>query len=432
MTIGVETRPAARQRAPEEARKALERELRARGSRKWLRRSAVLVGVLALSWAGRAYYEHRKPPPPPRFTTKKVERRDVTEEVQSTGKVKPLKEVQVGAQVSGRVVNVPVDFNSAVKKGDLLAEIDPRVFDAQVSQARAQIEAARAALKKSQATLVVTETVLGRVGKLQKENLSTQAELDQAEGNRNVARADVAAAEAQLGQLQAQLASVATTRQYTRIMSPIDGIVITRSIDPGQTVAASFQSPVLFVIAPNLQQMQVLADIDEADVGKVKEGMDASIIVDAFAGETFHGKVTQIRYSPNEVLGVVTYSAIIEVSNPNLQLRPGMTATVTIETRRASGVATVPNAALRFRPVKVEPAGGAGAPPAVFGTELRTGQGRVYVPAPGNANEAAEKVVQIGITDGRFTEVKADLQLGADVITEQRDAKRPEKFLGLF
>ena len=437
MTIRVETPPAARRRAaPDEARKALERELKGHGSRRWLVRLGVVVALAGLGWGGRAYYLHRQPPPPPRFSTRKVEKRDITEEVTSTGKVKPLKEVQVGAQVSGRVVKVSVDFNSLVKKGDVLAEIDPRVFDAQVSQSRAQIEAARAALKRSEATLLVSENVLARVRKLEKEKLSTVAELDQAEGNRNVAKADVASSEAQLAQIQAQLASAATTLQYTRITSPIDGIVITRSIDPGQTVAASFSAPVLIVIAPNLQQMQVLADIDEADVGKVKEGMSATIVVDAFPGDLFHGTVMQIRYSPNEVLGVVTYSAVIEVANPELKLRPGMTATVTTETRRQSGVAAVPNAALRFRPVTVEPSGGAsgasGAPAAVFGTELRPGQGRVYVAARGNANEAVEKIVGVGITDGRFTEVKTDLPLGTEIITEQRDAKRREKFLGLF
>src|SRR5882672_8008074 len=155
MTIRVETPPAARRRtAPDEARKALERELKARGSRRWLVRLAIVVGLAGLGWGGRAYYLHRQPPPPPRFSTRKVEKRDITEEVQSTGKVKPLKEVQVGAQVSGRVVKVSVDFNSPVKKGDVLAEIDPRVFGAQVSQARAQIESARAQLKRSEETLL--------------------------------------------------------------------------------------------------------------------------------------------------------------------------------------------------------------------------------------------------------------------------------------
>src|SRR5262249_27469406 len=211
MTIGVDSPPAARQGTLEEARTALERELRARGSRRWLRRAVILAAAGALAWGGRTYYEHRKPPPPPRFTTKKVERRDVTEEVQSTGKVKPLKEVQVGAQVSGRVVKVSVDFNSPVKKGDVLAEIDPRVFGAQVSQTRAQIEAARAALKRSEATLAVSETILTRVRKLQIENLSTQGELDQADGNRNVAQPDVPASEVQLVQLDSQLPSAPAT-----------------------------------------------------------------------------------------------------------------------------------------------------------------------------------------------------------------------------
>jgi HlyD family secretion protein len=434
MTIGVETPPATRRRtAPEEARRALERELRTRGSRRWLTRLVVVAAALLLAWGGRTYYQHRKPPPPPRFTTKKVEKRDIFEEVQSTGKVKPLKEVQVGAQVSGRVVDVSVDFNSPVKKGDVLAEIDPRVFGAQVNQARAQIESAKAALKRSQATLLVNETLLARVKRLQKENLSSQADLDQAEGNRNVAKADVASAEANLAELQAQLASAATTLQYTKITSPIDGIVITRSIDPGQTVASSFAAPVLFVIAPDLTQMQVLAEIDEADVGKVKDGMAATIVVDAYPGDVFHGQVMQIRYSPNDVLGVVTYSAVIHVSNPELKLRPGMTATVTIQTRKAEGVAAVPNAALRFRPVATDapsPGSGSGAPPAVFGTELKAAQGRVYVPTAGG--DPAEKIVGVGVTDGRFTEVKSELGVGAEVITEQRDAKRPEKFLGLF
>ena len=420
-------------------------ELESRGRRAWAARLGGLVVLLAAGFGGRAWYEHRRPAPAPRFTTQKVERRNISEEVQSTGKVKPLKELQVGAQVSGRVVKVSVDFNSQVKKGDVLAEIDPRVFDAQVNQTRAQIEAARAMVKKSEASLAVAETSLARLERLRKENLSTQADADTARGNRDVAKADVAASEAQQAQLTAQLASVTTTRQYTRITSPIDGVVITRSIDPGQTVAASFAAPVLFVLAPDLAQMQVLADIDEADVGKVREGMAASVVVDAFPGKTFHGKVSQIRYSPNEVQGVVTYSAVVDVGNPDLELRPGMTATVTVATRRADDVLSVPNAALRFRPVKSEksetPGPASSAPPSpVFGTELKPGQGRVYVPpggkastaSAGSSDDAVETILDIGVTDGRFTEVRGGLVLGREVITEQRDAKRPEKFLGLF
>lgn len=435
MSIGVDNPGVQRTRSePLEAARELERELRARGSRRWFVRGAVLGALALLGWGGHLWYEHRKPPPPPRFTTQKVERRDIAEEVQSTGKVKPLKEVQIGAQVSGRVVEVAVDFNSSVKKGDLLAEIDPRLFGAQVSQNRAQIDAAKAQLKHAQANLAIAETALHRLERLVKENLSTQADLDQAMANRDMARADVASNEAQLAQLEAQLASASTTLQYTRITSPIDGVVITRSVDPGQTVASSFAAPILFVLAPDLRLMQVLADIDEADVGKVREGMEAAVVVDAFPGETFHGNVTQIRYSPNDVQGVVTYSAVIDVANPELKLRPGMTATVTIDTRRATGVAALPNAALRFRPVKAEqgPPGSTEPPPAVFGAELKAGQGRVYLPAPNPTDDPVEKIIDVGITDGRFTEVKGGVAVGGDVVTEQRDAKRPEKFLGIF
>jgi HlyD family secretion protein len=435
MSIGVDNTRAPRSRAePLDAARALERDLKARGSKRWVTRIGVVAAIAAVAWGGRVWYERRKPPPPARFTSQKVEKRDVAEQVQSTGKVKPLKEVQIGAQVSGRVVKVAVDFNSTVKKGEVLAEIDPRIFGAQVTQNRAQIDAAKAQLKRSQASLAIAETTLRRLESLQKENLSTPAEVDQARGNRDVAQADVSASEAQLVQLDAQLASASTTLQYTRITSPIDGVVITRSIDPGQTVASSFAAPVLFVLAPDLTLMQVLADVDEADVGKVRQGMEAQVIVDAFPGETFHGKLTQIRYSPNEVQGVVTYSAVIDVANPELKLRPGMTATVTIDTRRAAGVMAVPNAALRFRPVKVEqgPPGATAPPPAVFSTELKPGQARVYLPASNPTDDPTEKIVDVGITDGRFTEIKSGLSIGGEVVTEQRDAKRPEKFLGIF
>ena len=433
MSMGAESGPAVPRGADSAtlARQALERDLASRGAKKWLLRLVILAAVAAAAWGGRAYYLSTRPAPPPRFTTQKVAARDISEEVQSTGKVKPLKEVQVGAQVSGRVIKVNADYNSRITKGQVLAEIDPRVLGAQVTQVRAQILAARAQVKRAEASLAVAETVLSRQQRLIKENVTTQAEVDSAEGNRNVAKAEVAANEASLAQLEANLASASTTLQYTKILSPIDGVVITRSIDPGQTVAASFTAPVLFVIAPDLERMQVMAEIDEADVGKVKESMEASVVVDAFPGKTFHGKVSQIRFSPNEVQGVVTYSAMVDVANAELELRPGMTATVTIVTRKAAQVNAVPNAALRFRPVSTEKPEAGAPPPPVFGTELKAGQGRVYVPGK-TADEAVEKVIDVGVTDGRFTEVKSGLAQGDAIITEQKDAKRPEKFLGLF
>jgi HlyD family secretion protein len=417
-----------------EAVRGLERELAAQGARRWLRRFGIvlLLGLLAAGLV--AWRRATEPPPPPRFTTEALEKRDVLEQVQSTGTVKPLTEVQVGAQVSGRIVKVHVDFNSEVKRGDLLAEIDPSLYGAQVSQSSAQLQAARANVKRSEARLATTRLALSRIKRLVAEGLATPAEVDQVQGEFDVAEADVAASKAQISQLGAQLSSARTTLAYARIYSPIDGVVINRAIDPGQTVAASFSAPVLFVIAQDLSKMQVLAEIDEADVGKVKEGMKAEVVVDAFPGKKFSGQVSQLRYSPNTVQGVVTYSAVIDVSNPELELRPGMTATVTIRTREAMGVVAVRNAALRFRPLPET--GPDGKPiPSKPPPPLEPGKGRVFLVAggPPGKEELEDKLVGVGITDGVWTELSnAELSPGTAVVVEQREEKRKPKRFGIF
>jgi len=415
--------------------RALEKDLASLGRRRWLQRLLVLLALCAI--AGTAYLVRRAsaPPPTPRYATQRVELRDIAEEVQSTGRIKPLTEVQVGAQVSGRIVQVYADFNSRVKEGDLLAEIDPQLFGAAVSQAQAQLEAARASVQRAEANVANARVNSNRVDMLRKENLATAAEADQARGALDVANAEVAAAKAQLEQLRAQVSSAQTTLKYTRIYSPIAGIVIQRAVEPGQTVAASFSAPVLFVIAQDLSKMQVMADIDEADVGKLKEGMQADVVVDAFPGEVFHGKVVQIRYSPNEVQGVVTYSAVIDVENPDNKLRPGMTATATVRTRQAKGAIAVPNAALRFRPMPPEAdAKEQPEPPPVESAPLKPGQGRIYTVAGGETGqeEVVPRTVDIGVTDGVWTELKNGLKAGDEVVTEQRDRKKKGKFLGLF
>ncbi|HMJ15760.1 MAG TPA: efflux RND transporter periplasmic adaptor subunit [Polyangiaceae bacterium] len=405
----------------------LESELRAQGARRWLRRGIVLAVIAALVVGVWAYQRVTAPAPPPRFVTEAVERRDVLQQVQSTGVVKPLTEVQVGAQVSGRVVSVLADFNSVVKKGDLLAEIDPSLFGAQVNQSGAQLQAAEASLRRAEARLATTRTTLVRSRSLQAERVASKAEVDQAEGEHDVAAADVGSAKAQIAQLRAQLSSAKTTLAYTRIYSPIDGVVINRAIEPGQTVASSFSAPVLFVIAQDLSQMQVLADIDEADVGQLREGMSADVVVDAFPGQKFAGKVTQVRYSPNTIQGVVTYSAVIDVQNLELKLRPGMTATVTIRTNQVLNVLAVRNSALRFRPLPEQ--GPDGKPVKTKAPKpLAHKQGRVYVARGAQGQEQAEeRVVAVGITDGIWTQlVGSELKQGAEVITEQRgtEAKR--------
>lgn len=423
-------KPAADDSKHDEREKAvaqLQQQLRQRAMRRWTRGLGGLLLVVALGFVGRHYWLGRQPAPEPRFVTKAAEMRDLVQRVESTGRLRPLTEVQVGAQVSGRVVSVHVDFNSQVKKGDLLAEIDPLLFGAQVGQVSGQLEAAQANLERAKATREAAELTLNRVQRLASEGIATSAELEQANSAKAISAADVVAAEANITGLRSQLSSARTTLQYTKIYSPIDGLVILRSVEPGQTVAASLSAPVLFVIAQDLREMQVLAEIDEADVGKLKEGMSASVRVDAFVGRDFAGKVTQVRFSPNEVQGVVTYSAVIDVSNPNLELRPGMTATVAITTREEKQVLAVPNAALRFKPEKTENVGK---------EPLSATQGRLFRVAGGpvGSEELGAEVVTLGISDGMWTHIQApQTKPGTQFVTEQKDRKEERrKFLGMF
>lgn len=425
--VGAPDAPSNDQDSAQRAVGELQKQLRGRALRRWVR-LATTVAVLVVVGLGVAlWWQGNQPEPKPRFATRSVETRDIVEKVESTGRLKPLTEVQVGAQVSGRVVAVHVDFNSKVKKGDLLAEIDPQLFGAQVSQVGGQLRAAQANLERAIARRDAAKVTLDRVQRLSGEGIAAGAELDQAQSAFDVAVAEVGAAKANISGLRAQLSSARTTLEYTKIHSPIDGVVITRAIEPGQTVAASLSAPVLFVIAQDLRQMQVLADIDEADVGKLSEQMKASVQVDAFVGESFEGHVSQIRYSPNEVQGVVTYSAVVDVSNPEMKLRPGMTATVAITTRAAEQVAAAPNSALRFKPDNQEGAD--------FGA-LKAGQGRLFQISGGEpgAETLSSKVVDIGITDGVWTQLQAEqFAAGTEVVTEQRDREsNRRKFLGIF
>lgn len=410
------------------SRRELQRDLsRVEGSR-WLRRVVVVV-ALAAAIGGILFWRSKtQPPPPARYVTAEVSKGDVLETVQSTGQVKPLTEVQVGAQVSGRITKVYVDFNSRVKAGDLLAEIDPTLFGAQIDTNRAQLAAATASVTRAESNLVTSKQRVERARKLVTEGIGSQAELDTAQGAYDVAVADLAAAKAQVSQINAVLRSSKTNLDYTRIYSPIDGIVINRAIDPGQTVAASFQAPTLFVIAQDLRKMRVLADIDEADVGRLREGMSAEVSVDAFPGESFKGTVSQVRYSPFNVSGVVTYAAVIEVDNPDVKLRPGMTATVTIRSAEAKGVARLPNAALRYKPSPSTDKEGKPLPQDPL-PALAPGKGRVHVltDATPGSEKTEMRVVDIGITDGINTELKTDLGAMKVVTDETDDAAGAKK-----
>lgn len=412
--------------ATEQLKRALAAE---QGSRVWLRRGAIAL-VIALAIAGGLVWRARhRPAPPARYVAQPVEMGDIAEKVQATGTVQPLLSVNVGAQVNGRVQLVHVDFNSTVKKGDVLAEIDATVYGAQVTQIQANLAAQRAQLDSARASAEAAQITLDRVEKLSRDNLASRAELDTARGQYNVALANRSAVEASLGAIQAQLLQGRTNVGWTKIVSPVDGVVIARNIDPGATVVASFQAQTLFVIAQDLRKMRVLADVDEADVGRVHEQMQVEAVVDAFPGDAFHGVVQQVRYSPNNVQGVVTYSAVVEVENPDEKLRPGMTATITVKTREAKNVPTIPNAALRYAPTP--PTGPDGKPqPPPRAPPLAKGQGRVWVlvaDAPGQ-EKTEQRTVDIGVTDGLRTELMpGSLGQGTKVVTDELDDDKKKK-----
>ena len=406
----------------DELKKALAAE---EGGRRWLYRGAMAGGMALAIGAGLIWRAKHRPAPPARYVTQIASVGDVVEKVQATGTVQPVLQVNVGAQANGRVTRVLVDFNSLVKKGDVLAEIDPTLYGAQVTQLQASLAGQRAQLISAQASADTAKIAYDRTQKLYAQNLASKSDVDSLKGQYDMAAATAIAQQASIESAQAQLAASRTNVGYTKIYSPVDGIVVTRSIDPGQTVVASFQTPTLFVIAQDLRRMRVLADIDEADVGKLKEQMEADAVVDAFPGESFHGVVQQLRFSPNNVQGVVTYSAVVEVANPEEKLRPGMTATVTIRTHESKGVTKIPNAALRYKP----------SPPEVDGkpvpqppeAPLGKGVGRVYLLAsekPGD-EKAASKTISVGVTDGIFTEVTRDsLPVGAKVVTDEHDKEK--------
>jgi HlyD family secretion protein len=413
--------------AADDLRKALAAE---EGGRLWLRRLAIFGVIAAIIAAGLGWRATHRPPPPSRYVTATVGVGDVIEKVQATGAVQPVLEVNVGAQINGRVTSVDVDFNSVVKKGQVLAEIDPTLYGQQVTQVEANLQAQKAQLESAKATLETARVNYERIQKLYAQNLASKADVDGAKGNFDVAQAGVNSAHAAIAAITAQLSQSKTNVGFTKIYSPVDGVVVTRGIDPGATVVASFQSPVLFVIAQDLRKMRVLADIDEADVGKLKEKMEAEAVVDAFPGEVFHGVVEQVRYSPNTVSGVVTYSAVVDVDNPEEKLRPGMTATVTIKTREARAVPRIPNAALRFKPTPPPgPDGGIGTSPPE--APLGKGQGRVRVLVADKPGEekAEERVVPIGVTDGLYTELTdKSLPVGTKVVTDELDQKKKKGF----
>jgi HlyD family secretion protein len=280
----------------------------------------------------------------------KIDRGAVTATVSATGTLNPLVTVQVGSQVSGNIQHLHADFNSRVRKGDVIAQIEPSLFQAQKAKAEANLRSAKAALDRAGVTLRDAERQLKRTKDLSKRNMVSDSELDATQLAYDQAVVDFKVQEAGVAEAQAALQLAEVNLAHTTIYAPIDGIVISRDVDVGQTVAASLQAPTLFTIAQDLSQMQIEADVDEAFIGTVREGQPVTFTVYAYPERTFQGKLAQIRLNPNLEQDVVIYKSIVEVDNEDLSLKPGMTATVSIEVARRDDILRVNTSALRFVP----------------------------------------------------------------------------------
>lgn len=317
-------------------------------------RKKILIGtVILVVIAGIVFgftYFGRQKNSVSKYRKEAVQKGSIQALVVTTGTLNPVTIVDVGSQVSGKIEKLYVDFNSQVKAGQVIAELDQELFETRVSQNEANYKSALASLEKANVSLENSKKKLERASSLFEKNLISYEEMEDTETQYYNAKAELQSQEARLDQAMSQLESSKVDLAYAIIRSPIDGMVITRNINVGQTVAASFQAPVLFQIANNLNKMQVECSVDEADIGKVKEDQKVTFTVDAFPNQTFRGTVTQVRYSPEVQQNVVTYTTIVEVENPELKLRPGMTATVSVVVGEAKDKLLVANAALRFNP----------------------------------------------------------------------------------
>jgi HlyD family secretion protein len=409
--------------------------------------SAALALMLALG-AGGWWWMQQRTGAKVEYRTATVSRGNLQATVAASGAVSPVSQVSVGTQVSGQIRDVLVDFNSEVKAGQLIAQIDPETFEYRVRSAQADVDAARAAVLTAQASALAAQTQVSRAQvdldearrdfdrkkSLAEQQFIATSEADKARALVNtseqalktvqaqvgVAQAQVKTAQANVAQREAALAQARIDLARTRITSPVNGIVIKRTIERGQTVASSLQAPELFVIAQNLSDMQVEAAIDESDVGRLQTGQKASFTVDAFPGQTFEGSIRQVRKAATNVANVVTYVAIVGFKNDAGKLLPGMTANVRVVTDQRDQVLKVPNSALRMRIEGVDaPAGARG-----------QGRGRVYTLAADGKPEAV--AVRIGVSDGSSTEVldAADkattLAEGAEVIVGLKTPPGPK------
>ncbi len=320
--------------------------------RRWIPRLAILAVIVAAVVVVVRWKPWADKPTPIKYETVAVGRGPIAAQVTANGTLSARGTVLVGAQVSGRVVEIGADFNDKVKKGQVIAKLDEQVLEAQIAQASASLALAQANVSKARVALDDAERQHARQKSLQEQQLVAGATVEAAHVALETAKASVVAARAQASQAQATLNQAKLNLSYATIYSPVDGVVLSRAVEIGQTVAASLQAPTLFTIAEDLARMQIDTAVSEADVGRLSDGMKAQFTVDAFPGKTFEGVVRQVRNAPTTTQGVVTYDAVIDVDNANKELRPGMTANVTFVLAHVADAIRVPNAALRFKPTR--------------------------------------------------------------------------------
>ena len=395
------------------------------------RRWPLWLALLVLAaGGGTGLYEYLGPASeqPVQYRTEVVRKQDVVKQVTATGTVSPLVKVNVGSQVSGRIQELLADYNSVVKKGQVIARLDSRLFKMEVASARANLTAARANLTKARTAAQVARAQYQRDKGLAAQKLVATAELETRLAAYRSAAAQVNSAQASVAQASAAVTKAGVNLAYTTVVAPIDGVVVSRSVDVGQTVAASLSAPTLFIIAGDMRKMEVHTSVAEADVGQLKAGMKVRFTVDAFPKNQFEGVVRQVRYEAETVQNVVTYDAVVSVDNRRLKLRPGMTANVSFVVAEQKDVLAVPSAALRFTPPGARAASTPPTGPAKAALKKRAarsgnkeGQKRqgaarlrsVWVLRQGAPVKVA---VRTGISDGSVTVVQGDLKPGEQLV----------------
>lgn len=369
----------------------------------------LIIGILAVAFLI-SKIENK-----PKYELNKIEKSTIIQTVEASGTINPVQTVSIGTQVSGIISEIYVDFNSQVKKGELLAQIDPSLLQAQVDKARGDLNSAKANYQKTKSILVYDKANYERYKVLYQKRYVSKSDLDLAEATYKADMAALNSNAALISQSAATLRNNLTNLRYTKIISPVNGVVVSRAVDVGQTVAASFQTPTLFTVAQDLTEMQIEVSVSEADIGKVKVGQSVDYTLDGYADQTFRGTVTQVRISPTTVSNVVTYTVIVSVNNDDGKLKPGMSANVSIITSKKENILCVDNSALRYTPK------------AITGGKKFKEQGIWLL----RKNKPVRINIKTGITDSDFTEIiSKEIQEGDDVITGDLGKKETKNQMG--